>query len=144
MGRKPSFDSKLASRVLELQAAGMTTEAIRVRLGVEGFAVPSKGTVDNIRGAVKASAAKVEKPKQNTDLDSIRSLIPKLSKVIDRALEDDEITIVNGVSRTMSTLTTLVSKLEPPVLDDPNEQPDMVDAAARFRDKMHKLWDKMQ
>ena len=143
MGRKPSFDSKLSDRVAELQSTGMTTEAIRVRLGAEGFTVPSKGTVDNIRGAVKPSP-KVEKPKPATDIESIRALIPKLSKVIDRALEDDEITIVNGVSRTMSTLTTLVSKLEPPVLSDPNEQPDMVDAAARFRDKMHKLWDKMQ
>lgn len=69
-------------------------------------------------------------------IDPLRAIIPKLTEMVERALEDDESAVVNAGLRTLSQLTMQISRLQPPPPPDPNDHPDMIAAARMARNKL--------
>lgn len=139
MGRPRKYDKALESRVHSLAASGMTVEAVYELLRREGNLEVSRPTIGRIMmsapSAGSAPQARDAAP-EAIDIAPLKALIPKLTELVERAIIDEEPTVINSSLRTLGHLTTQLSRLEPPPPVDPNQHPDMVVAAAKARGKL--------
>jgi hypothetical protein len=140
MGRNLSYTKKTADRVAELAAAGMTVEATHRVLLAEGLTItrPTVGRIMQRNKAVGMVAANID----SLDLGPIKALVPKLTAMVERAMQDEEPSQVNAGLRTLGQLTAQLARLEPPIPPDPNEHPDMIAAASKCRAKLQDYVDR--
>jgi hypothetical protein len=144
MGRGGCYDKTTEARVHELWEAGRSVSEVHAALLAEGRVI-SRPTVGRIMQRAKSGSGMAHAPLNPTssiDLEPIKALLPKLTAMAEKAMIDDEAKEANSLLRTITQLATQIARLEPPPVHDPNEHPDMVQAAKECRKKLQEYVEK--
>jgi transposase-like protein len=145
---------KLNPEVSEAIRAMKRTGATHARIAKE-FGI-SLGSVTNALSSYKNQHAKVEELveapqelKDPTEQDDIPDLIALLQRVVVilednvvRAAAGNDVDNVNKALRVLNPTVALLHKLTPEPTKNLDDRPDMIAAAARCKEKLHKLLDR--
>lgn len=143
-----------SERILSLMHGGRSAEQVQAALASEGIAV-SRQTVDRRmrelrgkRGTVQAHPRATARPSADevpdevpdgTELAVVDRWIPKVEAAAEAAELDGDLASFASLTAKLVTLLEHRRKAAPPPRVDPNEHPDMVAAARRARESLHKL-----
>jgi hypothetical protein len=141
-------------RIVALMRGGRTAEKIAEVLAAEGVHV-SRATITRrmreLKGKANAgrAAARVTPPAQvdevpdvvpdGTELAIVDKWIPKVEAAAEAAEAEGDLTAFASLTAKLVTLLEHRRKAAPPPRADPNESPDMVAAAKRAREMLHRL-----
>ncbi len=78
-----------------------------------------------------------------TNESELRGCLSRLATAGRLAQADKDVARMVSVERVRMQILTQIEKLKPAPVVDPNDQPDMVEAAKRFRERMHSTLDRI-
>jgi hypothetical protein len=150
-----------------MAATGGTAETITKALKARGVRGISRATVGRrlreLRGKVRVGrvgakqSAPPPPPESETadidlpaspeeipdglSLDVLRALFRKADRAASEALSRKDLATFGAMGRLVTALSEAIRKATPPEKVDPNDHPDMLSAAKRAREKLHRLVD---